>query len=555
MKKTMKQLVALMLSATMVFAAGCGTTPSSTTETQSKETVGTTEVKETETVATEEIVTDITYPLTADVELTVWDQGIVKPADEYLDYTQSPFHTGLAKKTGIDVKWTFPVAGTSGAQAWNLLLTEKELPDIIFRTWLTSEGEELINDGAIYDLTEYLPKYAPDYWEIVNRPEYAASLKAMTTVSGKQYIIASFPESTDNFNYEGPIVRKDWLDACGLDIPVTTEDWEEMLVAFKDKYGVAPFAMSKSCLTRENIASATGAYYGAAVTYGLDDNDKIIYTGAMPEWKEYLALMNKWYNDGLLDRDSMTMDNAALRSKAANNEVGVVFTALSQLTNYREDAKNSNSGAEWIPIGYPREAVGEPTSMIQTNAQHWSAVGVGFSTAMSEEELIAALQWANYGYTEEGAMYWNFGEEGVSYEMDANGKPQFTETVTGDVNGINAGIKKYTGASSNPISNQKFEFILAKNGEVGGKAVEIWTENTEGSSHKLPGVTLTEDETIIYTNLGAQMHTYSNEIALKFITGEEPLDNFDAYLQKLDSMGLQQILDIWNRAYERYKEN
>ena len=30
------------------------------------------------------------------------------------------------------------------------------------------------------------------------------------------------------------VVRKDWLDEFGLDLPVTYDDWRTMLVAFKE---------------------------------------------------------------------------------------------------------------------------------------------------------------------------------------------------------------------------------------------------------------------------------------------------------------------------------
>ena len=39
------------------------------------------------------------------------------------------------------------------------------------------------------------------------------------------------------------------------------------------------------------------------------------------------------------------------------------------------------------------------------------------------------LQMLNYAYTEEGMLYWNYGDEGVSWEYDEDGVPQFTSLV------------------------------------------------------------------------------------------------------------------------------
>lgn len=556
MKKRMKQLLALALSTSMLaLSVGCGstTTNNNSESSESKETLSTAQT-ETSSVSTEteELVEDITYPLTTDVKLTIWDQGYVRTNAQYVDYTESPFHTGLADKTGVDVEWKFRVKGTNATETWNLLLTEEHLPDIVFRSWSVTEGEQLIEDGAIYDLTEYLPKYAPDYWETINKPEYANSLKAMTTASGKQFIVASFGEETANITYMGPVVRKDWLDECGLGIPETLEDWEKMLVAFKDKYGIAPLAMTKDqFLNQKNVNSGVGACGALAPCYYLEDG-KVGYANATAEWKEYLTVLNKWYNEGLIDKDSVTMDNAAMRSKALTNEVGVSFVPLSQLSNWVADAEAENTGAEWIAVSYPREAEGVPTCMIQTSATHWSNAGCAISTALSEEELIVALQWLNYGYTEEGAMYWNYGEEGEHYTMDAEGKPAFTELITEDVNGIGDAVTKYTGVASSGIALQDLHFVKLKNPGVGADAITVWTENTEGPEHSVPNLGLSTDENLIHSNLYIQFATYTVEMGLKFVTGEESLDNYDAYVAKLNSMGLQQCIDIYQNAYERF---
>ena len=179
----MKKFLALALSATMMFSvAACGDKETNGTETQSTQTSESTVTTESEVVEEE-----LTYPLDTDIKLTVWDSNFVKINDEYSSYKESPFHMGLEERTGVEINWTWPVAGADLTQAWNLLMTEKELPDIIFRSWSVSQAEQLMKDGAIYDLTEYLPKYAPDYWAAVNQPEYINSLKAFTTSDGKTY--------------------------------------------------------------------------------------------------------------------------------------------------------------------------------------------------------------------------------------------------------------------------------------------------------------------------------------------------------------------------------
>jgi putative aldouronate transport system substrate-binding protein len=40
---------------------------------------------------------------------------------------------------------------------------------------------------------------------------------------------------------------------------------------------------------------------------------------------------------------------------------------------------------------------------------------------------------------------------------------------------------------------------------------------------------------------------------MKFITGEEPLTNFDAYIDTLDKMGVNTLIQAYQAAYDRYQ--
>ena len=88
----------------------------------------------------------------------------------------------------------------------------------------------------------YLPKYAPDYWEFVNSDD--SIRRCVTTESGKHFKFAFAVEDDFNITYMGLAIRQDWLDECGLKVPTNLEEWENVLVTFKDKYG-ATFSSPK----------------------------------------------------------------------------------------------------------------------------------------------------------------------------------------------------------------------------------------------------------------------------------------------------------------------
>lgn len=253
------RFIALFLVAVMVAGvfAGCGTKttdqPAPTENSTTATPAGNTETP------TDNVEEELSYPLTSGAKLSWYVRGNLDLNSEYLSYNDSPFHSGLSKVTGVDIDWQFTPAGAERDVAYNLLLQNEKLPNIISGTFTADEVAELLEDDLIYDLTEYLPTYAPDYWAYVSAPENKAILMESTTEAGQIFGIASIRESSFNVTYRGPVIRQDWLDACGLEAPVTLEDWENVLVAFNEKYG-AKFGFALNRFEGGGISSGTGAH-------------------------------------------------------------------------------------------------------------------------------------------------------------------------------------------------------------------------------------------------------------------------------------------------------
>lgn len=546
-RRSLTQVLAITLTFTMaVGLAGCGGESEEGSNESQDSGKGSVEIGE----DVEPV--DVTYPLDTEDTLTVWSKGQITPATCYADYTESPFHTGLAENTGVEVEWQFPAEGADITQAYNLLLTEEVLPDIIFTDIMPSDAQQLINDGIIYDLTEYLPIYAPDYWETIHDPKYEKVLESLTTDSGSFYGVENFCEDLFNITYLGPVIRQDWLDECGLEAPVTLDDWENVLVAFKEKYN-ATMGFYTARFNMSGLASGAGAYGNfGGLSFYVDDDGKIQVAQTQEEWKNYVEYLNRWWEMGLIDTDSLTMDDAAMRTKVLNNEIGASLTASSQLTNWRADAEAEGTGANWVGIEYPRIAEGEPTCFIQarySGTQGWCAM---ITTSCPEEKLITALEWLNYGYTEEGMMYWNYGTEGVSYYLDEEGQPQWTELVTEDPDGTSTARGKYIGTNGTGISVQLAHMVEIGFSEETAEAVYKWIDNTEAQEHCVPRISLTEEENTRYSDLTNAINTYMEQMGYKFLTGEESLDNFDAFVEELNGMGLAEVLEIQQAAYDRF---
>lgn len=549
MKKTkLRTLIALILCAVMIIGVtGCGS------KKPTEPAAGGSPTKEAEAVTSEPETTDSEspagYPVKTDKKLTVWSY-LMGPQKSYTSYTESPFHTKLAENTGIEVEWIFPTTGTDPAQAFNLMLASDKLPDIIIYN-LANDADQYMDEGIIRDLTDSLPEKAPNYWNYLkNNPYYDKSVKAD---SGRYYGFGSFRESEWNAAYTGPVIRKDWLEECGLEVPVTIADWDNVIRVFHDKYGAKlSFAISRMNPGLAGTFGASGSFAKwADELFYIDDNQKVQFSMATDGWKEYMSQMNAWYKDGLIDTDSLTIDDAGMRTKALNNQVGISITSMGQLTNWLADVESSGSTAKWEGIAYPVQNVGDVVMKTQMEDTSRTSVGA-ITTSCDEDKVDIALQWLDYYFSEEGILYTNFGTEGETYTM-VDGVPTYTDLILKAPDGTNEALDKYTAAQWQNIGVQLTELVRQKNNPTAVSSVDIWLENQESKKHIFPaGVTRTTEESNEATAIINSIQTYVQEMSLKFMAGEESFDKYDEYLATLDRMGLPRLMEIQQAAYDRF---
>lgn len=173
------------------------------------------------------------------------------------------------------------------------------------------------------------------------------------------------------------------------------------------------------------------------------------------------------------------------------------------------------------------------------------------TTSCKEPEKVA--QFINYGYTDEGHMLYNFGIEGVSYEMK-EGAPVYTDLVLNNPDGLTRqqALSEYQLAYGNGPFVQDKDYLLQYYAEDAQKeALETWSDHT-AKDYKLPRITVNADDSGEYSSLISELETYRDEMIIKFIRGEAPMDQFDNYLNTLNSMGVERVQEIVQNAVNEY---
>ena len=71
--------------------------------------------------------------------------------------------------------------------------------------------------------------------------------------------------------------------------------------------------------------------------------------------------------------------------------------------------------------------------------------------------------------------------------------------------------------------------------------------------HLMPGsITLTTEESTSIANESTAIDSYVAETVAKFALGQDSLDGFDAFVEKVKGMGLEHVLEVKQAGYDRY---
>ena len=510
-----------------------------------------------------------TYPLNSDKTITWYVQNNMLVHEKYADASESPFHTGLAKKLGVNIDWMFPTTGSNDSTYTQMLLADPTNLPHILGGYLTTNAAQYIEDEIIWDLTDYLPEYAPAYYAFLqSHPDYD---KAMKTDEGRYYSFGFFREDGGwNDSYQGPVVRTDWMEECGLEIPKTISEFENVIRVFNEKYG-AKFDASYSQRWKQcGLAGAFGTYANSILDYAWYVKDgKVGLSQADENWRTYMIWLNKLWNDGLIDQDILSEDDTTIKTKIHNDQCGIAITSMGQVNNWNKERVADGKEAVWVGIPYPTDEEGNLTSV-------FGGLGIGNQTNMitkcaDEETMKLCLQVLDYAFTSEGFLYYNYGEENVSWVMGEDGVPQFTDLVNNDPD--TDPMTKYNGTTWGRVGIQATNLLYLKNSQTAIDANDTWfyiygkdayftdeevynkTLDVTGR-WKFPGnVTYTTEEADELDLIAANLGSYVEQSYAEFLNGTRDITDdavWESYLKDLETYNLSRILEIRQAAYDRY---
>jgi putative aldouronate transport system substrate-binding protein len=451
----------------------------------------------------------------------------------------------LAAKTNVSIKFEVAPQGNAD-EKFNIMIASGDLPDIINYTY--DKMMKYADKGAYEPLNDLIEKNAPNIKKVLGSDKNYK--KELSYTDGKIYVLPNVGAIKVSELF---FLRKDWMDKLSLKTPETLDDWYNMFKAFKEKdpngNGKAdeiPYSVRNK---RTNIIVFAQAWGLKSEEFFLEDG-KVKFGATDQRMRDALTWVTKLYKEGLIDKDYLTNDVKLWQARFSNEVSGVTHDWISRLDSFNNDVKKVNPKADFQSVLPPKGPKGD---RFTTKQQNKLRIDNGCAAiAASSKYKNEVIKMFDYMFSEEGSLLMNFGIKDKHYKME-NGNPVYTELITKNPEG-----KSVQSAMMSFGMNRDWPMVKDvryENQLLTAQAKPAMAAYEQIIVDGYPKLKFTEKERETINSKFTEIKTYKDEMLDKFITGSESLDKFDAFVEKVKKMGIDEVLKVHEEALKRYNQN
>lgn len=536
MKK--KKILALGMAAVMAFSCltGCGNEGNSDSGSSSPATgqqqpsggsaeggfIYTGEAPITDQPATLKILAQTSNYTTVDIANAEIVKTVVANAGITVDWQLIDFNS-YAQSVG-------PMLGTGQVDADIALLPDQD------------PTQTYIKSGLFTPLDEYFSEM-PNFTKWLD--ENPVVKAEITAEDGHIYYMPAMNVAKDY----GPCImyNQPWLKKAGKESPKTLDELVELLRYYRDNdmngNGDASDEIPLSVMSAF-LPYMFGPAFGINLVSGFaaDEDGDVSYAPADPEkYKNYLTFLKGLYDEGLLEVEYTSLDRDQITERVSNDLTGVTFDySWSQSMIFSPVLPGYDGTAETAIVG------GAPLSgEYEGFLVGGTGLGNMFGVLAKSSNPVLACRFLDYAMSAPCQEMYQWGIEGVSYTVAADGTRSYTEQAADNDWLQQLGI------------NPAFVFPAQQSVIATDVLVAPWHAENNAWQRQFvidpwPFVYSTSDEAEIIDTYMVDIQTSVDENATKFINGTRSLDEYDTYLSELENLHLADVLKVKQAQYQRY---
>ena len=426
MRKQTKRAAAIVMAAAMTttLLAGCGGSGSSAAASESAESTTSEASSEASTgeAAASGSYTDYSagFPERVTIQIPVYDRGFENwnVADNY--YTQW-VQQEFGEKYNVDVEYV-AISRSNEVTDYMQMIAAGTAPDIIMH-YDMPQAVSYYDEGAMQDIDyDELAFYAPTYWAKMQE-----TIETYGTIDDHQAFI--FAERDPYYYNWVTLIRKDWCDQVGMEVPTTWEELQDVLAAWQEA-GLGTY--------NHELIIGSFTYFYPWIEEGTTDEELALYLDlnvAPFTWsatENYLRAFNEMYNAGTLDPNFyLTTDDAMEKGKFVSGECGTYSFYMSNGTDVFTSLLANDPDAEVAILNSTPSIVAEGYTPYYYEYPSYGMI-MGINSQSTDEERAAVYMFLEWLSQPENLTYMQYGVEGETYTVGEGGINTLVADYTGE---------------------------------------------------------------------------------------------------------------------------
>lgn len=419
--------------------------------------------------------------------------------------------------------------------------------------WPFITENELAEAGDLVVLNPLLEKYAPTWWAFFQ--EDPINYKGSALPDGNLYGLPSVifnpydKDLRDQWLYISP-----WLDELKLKVPATMEEFKNTLSAIKQAAGtgtipadVIPYyyRFDQWIGGQLDVYGAFGVLVGDITYVTPAEDGALICQAVNPDIKEPLKFLRELYALGLTPPECFTDDQNTYLSRTGANPP-IVFSYHSF---------NNRLPEVTMPMAPPDSGNGKTPVMRRMAYVPTGNRSIIFSKCQYAERIVQFYEW--YASDFDHSITVSQGLEGVVWDKNADGKYylHFWETSQDKMNENAESLGLWNSWFTLLSSKFYAEHFYNPNVDIVGTrewAIEnIYKDHIPYMNSQYVAADLDEESTVKLEQYEADLQEYRGRTFADWITGKGDIDaDWDAYVQHMKSLGLDEWLKLKQQAYD-----
>ena len=509
---------------------------------------------------------ELEFPLKEKTTLT----GMISyPANTESNPNNRTIFKRLQEKTNVEMEWTAIQSDQWADKIALNMANPKSLTDFVFSAGFgDSDLLKYAKQGVIIPLEDYIDAYMPNLSAVFEKyPEY----KTMCTdteghIWALPWIEQLGSEKTaiqtvGNMSF----INKKWLDFLGLEIPTTVDEFEQVLIAFRDhaselqaEFNIDGSIIPMSCIVNDGdqdpsiIINGFGEGYGDADKgrhIAVTDDLKVICSATQQGYKDGITWLHSLYEEGLIDPEAFTQEWSTYVSKGKSGRYGVCFSW---------DVANIDNLQDWVPLP---ALTADTRNITPQNGSFTSGFDRGrcVVTAVAQNPALVCA-WLDQMYDPFQSPQNNWGTYGENDEFDifelgenANGEEMLKHAPLGDASPVEVREAEAVGGPLAVLDEYYDVYVTCPDdAQYRLDWIKDYFTPDMNTKYVYPNVFMSREDTQELSNLQADIQKTINAKKSDWIMNGFTDADWDKYLEELDAYGLQKYLDLFQKYLDNF---